>query len=318
MIDLTPPQIAQKINYRLERMLPFLVPFGAAIGFLLPSVFVTLRHFVPYLFAVMTFSGALKLRTAELAAAVKNPVPIVLFFIAAHILMPVITMFVSSFFLSNNDVVAGFVVLFSAPTAVSGFIWVSILKGDMALCLTLVLLDTLLAPVIMPGTVAVLMGTKVAINMSGIVVSLLLMVVIPTILGVAINETSKGKFPGVICPYLDPCSKITLMMVIAANTASVAPGIRLTDPFLWKVAVICIILIAVGFLLAKITAVIGRYNREKSVTLIISGGLRNNSAVATILVAFFPEAAVLPALLGIVFQQIIAAIAGKIMAKKTD
>jgi tagaturonate reductase len=67
--------------------------------------------------------------------------------------MPLITLGASSlFFRGDTDTVAGFVLLYSGPTAVAGFIWVSILGGDPALCLTLILIDSLLSPLVTPWT----------------------------------------------------------------------------------------------------------------------------------------------------------------------
>ena len=153
--------------------------------------------------------------------------------------------------------------------------------------------------------------------MSGIAFSLILMVVIPTIVGVALNETSRGKIPDLVCPYLNPISKICLVLVIAANTSPVTKIIRLADPMIWKVAGLCIVLSAGGFILSKLGAVAVKCNTEKSVVLFFAGGLRNISAVTTIAVTFFPEAAALPALLGIVFQQTISVLMGKLLMPKS-
>jgi len=308
-------KFAHNVNGYLERLIPITTPLSIVAGFLFPSVFAGLRPYVPYLFGLMTFSGALKLRTSELAATVRSPVPILLFFATAHVIMPTAAMLVSSLFFVNPDVVAGFVLLFSGPTGVSGFIWVSILKGDMALCLTLILLDTLLAPLVVPGSISILMGAKVAMQGSGIAVSLLFMVVVPTIIAVVINETSKGKIPFYICPYFDPFAKTCLLLVIATNASIVAPAVKFSDPLIWKAAALVIALTVVGFLLIKFTSVIGRCRAPKDTAMIICGGLRNNSAIMTIAVTFFPEAAVIPSLVSIVFQQTIAAIMGKLFCR---
>jgi len=305
-----------KLNNHLGRLIPITTPMGIVLGFLFPHVFIKLRPYVPWLFGMMTFSGALKLRASELTDAVRKPAPIFLFFAASHVIMPLAALLSSSLIFDNADLIAGFVLLFAGPTAVSGFIWVAIFKGDKALGLTLILLDTLLAPLIVPGTVSILMGTKIAMDLSGIAVSLFFMVVLPTIIGVTLNETSKGKVSARLCPSFDPAAKICLILVIAANASPVAPGIRFNDPLLWKAALVCILLTVCGFLLARLNGVIGKYGDEKNVSMIISGGLRNNSAVMTIAVTFFPEAAVLPTLLSIVFQQTIAAIIGNLLVKK--
>jgi predicted Na+-dependent transporter len=309
-------KISQKINYYFERWIPITTPLSIALGFILPAFFINFRPFVPWLFGIMTFSGALKLKVTELGAAVKSPVPILLFFICAHILMPVMAFLLSSLFFIDPDVTAGFVLLFAGPTAVSGFIWVTILRGALALSLPLILLDTLLAPLVVPGSVSFLMGAKVAMDISGIAISLVFMIVIPTIIGVTLNETSKGKIPAGICPYLDPAAKICLMLVIAANASIVAPTVRFDDPLIWKVAAFVVVLTFLGFVLIKPVTVIGRCRYPKDISVIIAGGLRNNSAVMTIAVTFFPQAAVLPTLVSIIVQQSIMAIAGKLFAKK--
>jgi len=307
-------QNADAVNRHLERLMPVLTPAGIALGFFLPGIFIHLRPFVPWLFGLMTLAGALKLRVAEFGSTIRSPIPIAAFFVSTHVLMPLCAMFTAScFFGGSPDTVAGFVLLFSGPAAVSSFMWVTIFMGDKALCLTLILLDTLLAPLMVPGTLSLLMGTKVIMDISGIALSLILMVVIPTIIGVTLNETSRGRIPALVCPYLNPVSKICLMLVIAANTSPVAKIIRFDDPTVWKIAALCIGLSVCGFLLLKFTAIAIKCNREKSVPLFFSGGLRNISAVTTIAVTFFPEAAALPALLGIVFQQTLAAIMSKLL-----
>ena len=308
-------QDKKSINHWLERLIPITTPLAIVLGFFLSGIFINLRQFIPWIFGIITFSGALKLKVTELGAAVKTPVPILLFFLTAHIFMPAVAMLASSFFFINPDVIAGFVLLFSGPTAVSGFIWISILKGDMALCLTLILFDTILAPLVVPGSISVLMGTKVAMDMSGIALSMLFMIVIPTIIGVTINETSKGKIPKVVCPCLDPIAKICLLLVIATNASIIVPGINFADPLIWKVAALVVVLTLFGFILIKVVSVIGRYRYPKDVSMIICGGLRNNSAIMTIAVAFFPPAAVMPSLISIVIQQSTAAIIGRLLVK---
>ncbi|MCL2800773.1 MAG: hypothetical protein FWD28_03330 [Treponema sp.] len=305
-----------KLNRILDRLIPVTTPLAVALGLFFPGVFIHLRPLVILLFGIMTFSGALKLKAGELGASVRSPLPIILFFIVSHILMPLAALSSSSFFFTNTDIITGFVLLFAGPTAVSGFIWVAIFKGDKALGLTLILLDTMLAPLVVPATMLLFLGAKIQMDMSGIIISLLFMVVVPTIIGVTLNETSKGKIPRVICPALDPFAKICLILVIAANSSAISSIVHFNDPLVWSVAALCVALTTIGFLLAKVFGIFGNCGRQKSASLVIAGGLRNNSAVMTIAVAFFPEAAVLPVLLSLIFQQTVAAIMGRLLIKK--
>ena len=310
--------IASIINQKLERLIPLTTPLGIFLGLLLPFIFINLRPFAPFLFGVITFAGALKLRARELGDTVKKPITILLFFITSHIIMPVLAMLSSSVLFPGTDIITGFVLLFAGPTAVSGFIWVMIFRGNKAFGLSFILLDTLLAPVIVPYTLYLLLKESVSMDMSGIAVSLCIMIVIPTVLGVAVNEISRGKIPEKICPFLDPASKLSLFLVVAANASSLAHVISLNDPLVWKTAAVCILLTVTGFLLAKAASVIFKIDRDRSISLIIAGGLRNNAAVMTLAVTFFPQAAALPTLVSVIFQQSLAALMGKILIKKNN
>jgi predicted Na+-dependent transporter len=312
----TAAQKADAVNRHLEKLMPVLTPTGVILGFLLPGVFIHLRPFVPWLFGLITLSGALRLRVSEFNNTIRSPIPIAAFFISTHILMPVCALFAAfCLFGGSPDTVAGFVLLFAGPAGVSSFIWVTMFKGDKALCLTLILLDTLLAPLVVPGTISLLMGAKITMDMTGIALSLILMIVVPTIIGVTLNETSRGAIPDLVCPWLNPISKSGLILVVAANASPVARIIHISDPMVWMVAATCIVLSTTGFLLSKFTAIAIRCNREKNVSIFFAGGLRNISAVTIIAVTFFPEAAALPALLGIVFQQTLSAIMGNLFIK---
>jgi tagaturonate reductase len=311
-----PAEIANSINAGLERFMPVITPLGVLVGFLLPEFFIRIRPLVPLLFGLMTLSGALRLTVRDFGRTLKSPLAIGLFFLSAHILMPLTVRLVSPLIFQDQDTVAGYLLLYSAPTAVSGFIWVSMFKGDRALGLTLIMLDTLLAPLVMPGTMSVLLGARVSLDMSGIALSLIFMVVIPTLAGVGINEASRSGIPNLVCPYLNPLAKASMFTLIAANASPAAHRIHIADPQAWLIAALCIVFALIGYVLSKITGGLGRLAPEKRITLFFSGGLRNISAATTIAIDFFPPAAALPCLLGIVFQQVTAAVMARALLGK--
>jgi tagaturonate reductase len=304
--------IATAINARLERFMPILTPSGVVLGFLLPQVFIVLRPFIPWIFGIMTLSGALKLTAREFGNTLRRPLPILLTLVTSHVIMPLVVLFIASLiFRGEGDTVSGYILVYSVPTAVSGFIWVNMYKGDNALALALVLIATILAPILVPGTMSLLLGTKVTLDMSGIALSLVMMVVVPTIVGIVTNEVSRGKIPRIICPYLNPLAKFCIILIIAANAAAVAPRVRFDNPRVYIIAGVCILFAALGYCLSRVIGILCRLSPEKQITIFFSSGLRNISAAATIANDFFPEAAALPALLGIVFQQSMAAIMGR-------
>ena len=316
--SLSPPEIFAVLNTQIERFMPLLTPVGVTVGFLFPQVFLAIRPFVPWLFGTMTLSGALKLRTRELGLVIRHPFPILLFFLVAHLLMPLMVRFLSALvFPGDFDTVSGYVLLYSVPTAVTGFIWVSIFHGDPALSLALILLDTILAPLVVPGTVFLLLGTKISLDMTGMTLSLVFMVVLPTFAGVGINEFSRGKIPALVSPYLSPFSKFCVLAVVAANTAAVAPRVQFNLHVL-GISLVCIVFTVLGFICGKTTGTLSGLNHARKVSVFFGSGLRNTSAAMTLGIDFFPGNAALPAVLGIVYQQTIAAAMGRLLMGAPD
>jgi tagaturonate reductase len=302
------------LNTRLERLMPVLAPAGIVLGFLLPAVFIKLRPFIPWIFGVMTLSGAIKLKAREFGLVLRDPLPIAVTFFSSHLIIPLVVFLISTLiFRENEGIIAGYVLVYSVPTAVSGFIWVNLYRGDNALALALILIATVAAPFIVPLTVSALLGARVVLDMSGIALSLVMMVVVPTVIGIGTNEISRGKIPRIIGPLLNPAAKLCLILVIAANAAAVAPRVRLDDPQVWIIAAVCILFAAIAYCLSRLTGLLCRLDPGKQVTVFFSTSLRNISAAATIAIEFFPEQAALPALLGIVFQQTMAALMGRLL-----
>jgi tagaturonate reductase len=307
-------ECALALNARLERLMPVLAPAGVVLGFLAPAVFIKLRPFIPWIFGVMTLSGAIKLKAREFGLVLRDPLPIAATFFSSQLVMPLAVFLVSTLvFRGDSGVIVGYVLVYTVPTAVSGFIWVNMYRGDNALALALILISTAAAPLVTPLTMSALMGASVALDMSGIALSLVMMVVVPTAVGIGANEVSRGKIPRVIGPYLNPVAKCCLILVIAANAAAVGPRIRLADPQVWIIAALCVLFAVMAYGLSRLTGLVCRLNPEKQVTVFFSTGLRNISAAATIAIEFFPEQAALPALLGIVFQQTMAALMGRLL-----
>ena len=314
-----PVETANRINRFLEKIMPLLTPLGVIMGVTLPWVFHGLRPFVTLLFAVMTLAGALKLRARELGKAVSTPFPLLFFFFTAHVLMPLVVRTVSSLIFRNDpDTISGYVLLYSAPTAVTAFIWISIFKGDPALSLTLILLDTILAPLVVPGTVRLLLGTSISLDMMGMAISLIYMVVIPTIVGVVLNEVSRGKIPARVSPYLTPFSKLCMVLVVSANSSAVASQIHPETPRFWIIVAACIGFSALSFICGRLAGLAGKFGKDKQITLLFASGLRNTSAAMTLGIEFFPGPAALPTVLGIMFQQTIAAFMGRLLLGKNN
>jgi tagaturonate reductase len=309
----------QQTDRFIERIFPFAMPAGVLLGFALPQVFGIFRPFVPALFAIVTLAGALKLRTKALGQTFTSPLPFLFFFLFARVVMPTGVFFISSFVFRNQpEIIPGYILLYAVPTAVTSFIWVSIYKGDAALALTLILLDTILAPIVTPATVFIFLGARINLDAMAMSASLFFMVVLPTIVGVATNELSSGKIPALISPVISPLSKVVVFTVVAANASAVSHLIRFDNARLWIIVAVSTSLIVISFSAVRFLTLAGKFNPEKQVTLLYTSSLRNSAAAMTLAIRYFPEAGALPAVLGILFQQTSAGVMGRIFFGKKN
>ena len=316
--QLSPLDIVNSANRFVEQVMPVLPFVGFFLGFFLHRIFIGVNDLVPLIFGFMTLSGAMNLRFRELGRAASSPRAFLFFFLTTRILIPLIVFLLISPVLRNDpDSISGLVLIYAVPMAVTSFMWVTIYKGDIALVLAFIFLDTMMAPLVVPGTIRLLLGASVSLDTKGMVLSLIYIIVIPTVIGVTLNESSRGKIPRLISPWFSPVSKLCMIPLIAANSAYVAPQIRLDNPHLWIIFVACILLNILGFTIGKIMGVLGKFDREKQITIFMGAGLRNNSVAMVLGMQFFAPPAALPAVLGVITQHIIAGIMGRILMKKT-
>lgn len=309
-----------KLNKLLEKCMPLLTPTGVLLGLLLGD---KISHWAPavtWLFAFMTLTGALSINAKEFLLILKKPLPILIFLILFHVIMPLLAFMCGKLFFPNDDAfVTGIVLLFAIPTAVSGSIWSTIHNGNMSLTITLILLDTILAPFLTPATVSLFMGKTIEIDSSGMFISLVWMVVIPSIIGICINQFSKGKIPQIITPYCKPISKLALLMVIIINSGRIRRSISGFEPIFILVALVALVLAFTGFGLGAFSGRWIKLPRQNCVSLMYSTGLRNISAALVLALTYFDARSGIPIVIGIVFQQTIAAISGLLfLPKKTD
>lgn len=187
------------------------------------------HHFlilVPYLFAFMTFSGSMKMKFSDLNIFYKAPRDILFCMIVLHLIMPVLSYLIANLIFDDHLLVIGFVMLMCIPTGVTSIIWINVGRGDLPLGLAVVLLDTFLAPVIIPLTMHIVSGKSVKIDTGDLIFDLILMIVVPTIVAIVINEASHGKIPDKIGNRLNPFSKLALFGIIFVNGGAIAPYMK--------------------------------------------------------------------------------------------
>lgn len=111
-----------------------------------------------------------------------------------HLLMPLLAFGTGTWLFPDNPFyVTGLVLAFVIPTGVTSLIWVTIYRGNIVLTLSIILLDTLLSPIIVPAVLKWLVGSSVEMDVLAIMKGLLWMIVIPSRIGMGFNQWMKKE-----------------------------------------------------------------------------------------------------------------------------
>ncbi|SOC17996.1 predicted Na+-dependent transporter [Ureibacillus xyleni] len=304
-----------KINQFLQRMMPILTPASLVIGVFLEDLGGQLLFLVPWLFAFMTFAGSLSMNFQGLRSFTKYPWVILITIAFLHIVMPVWAYFVSTVLFHDHLLTIGFVLSVAVPTGVTSFIWVSICKGHLPLCLSIILIDTMLSPIVIPLLSKVVVGKTIEIDTMSIMLDLLWMIVLPSFAAVILNEWTKGNINQTIGKPLAPFQKLSLFLIVMINSSAIAPFLKnITWDIAWIIMVV-LILAASGYAMCF---VIGHYLfKDPSIvtTIVFTGGMRNIAVGVVIASTYFPAKVVMPVVFGMLFQQILASQFGRLIEK---
>ena len=178
----------------------------------------------------------------------------------------------------------------------------------------MLVIGTLLAPIMTPYTVRILSSSEITIDVSGMMLSLLWMVVIPSVIGIAINAATKGSCTKHAVPCLKPFTKVALLLVIIINSSQVAEELIAAISWTYVPQFIASFVFAFsGYFMAYAIGRIGRLERRDLISMTFASSMKNISAAMVIAIDFFPPGAVLPIIFGIVLQQSTCALSAHIL-----
>lgn len=303
----------EKLNVFLQRYIAILTPLSLVLGVFLESIGHQLLFLVSWLFAFMTFSGSLNMKFKDVKIFIKHPVLILFSIFFLHLLMPLWAYFLSTVVFDDHSLTVGFVLAVALPTGVTSVIWMNICKGNLPLGLSIILIDTLLSPFILPFILYIVSGEKIELDVVSLILNLLWMIVLPTILGIVVNELSKGKVPKKYGKKLAPFSKLCLFAVILINSSAISPYLKDINWHLFFVILLVFMLAVSGYVFAFL---IGRYllkDYSQMATFVYTGGMRNIAVGVIVATTYFPGKVAMPVVFGMLFQQVLASVFSKIV-----
>ena len=275
-----------------------------AVCIAFPGVFSRINTVTVALFAFMTFANSLGGGFRELWQEIRRPLPVAVIFVLLHVVMPLITLGLGTVLFPQAPLfTTGLVLEYAIPTGVASLMWVGMNRGNTSLCLSVVLLDTLLSPLVVPLTMRLLVGSVVELDTWGMMGDLMVMVALPALAAMVLFQTTGGAVARTLKPRLAPFAKLALLMIILANATGCAPFLRNLTPTLVTVMAAAFFLCLLGFFLGYWAGRLLKLDFVTVQTVALNSGMRNISAGAVLAMAFFPADVLFPVAFSPVFLQ---------------
>ncbi|MFC0472087.1 bile acid:sodium symporter family protein [Halalkalibacter kiskunsagensis] len=307
-----------RLNAFLQYWLPYLTPVTVVLGVTILSGASSFSYLVQWIFAFISFSSCLMLKLQDVKKTISHPLPIIVCLFILQLVIPLLAFGLgTSFFNGDVYTITGLVLAFSIPTGVITLMWVSIFKGNTAVTLAIVLCNTMLSPILVPFTLNILLGAKVTMDASGLMLGLLWMVVVPSLLGLCVNQVIKEKSIK-LGTTLAPFSKICMLLVILLNSAVVSPYFKQVNVKIVMIGLLVFMIACFGYVIGLLVARMFRWEKDVAISLAFNSGMRNSGVGSALAITFFPPAVAFPIVIAIVFQQFLASVAGRLAHKYFD
>ena len=261
-----------------------------------------------------TFANSLGGGFRDLAQVMAHPKPVLLTMLTLHVLMPVIALGAGVLIFPQNPLYTlSLVLVESSPAAVSSLIWMTIGGGSTGICLSTVLLDSLLSPLILPLTLRLLCGTMVALDTLGLIKSLMVMVVIPATAAMFLCRVWGRERCSHLKTQLALPSKLVLLLIVSANVTRCADSLRHLNISLALLVCCSLVMRVLGLTIGFGISRLFRLPYDTSLAVSVNSGMRNNSAAATLAAQYFPSDVVFSPSVSPVLSQLSVSLAVRLL-----
>lgn len=296
------------INSFLEKWIFIILPLFMVLGIISGESINTLIYLTPYLFMLLTFISSFSADWRKLGELIVRPWLFIVMTFVLHLAIPFFTLLiVRNVFPANAELAAGVVLAMMLPIGVTSIFWVGFVRGNVTTALSLVSLNTILSPLILPLTFSLMLDSVVQVDTGSLILSLLQLVLLPSILGMAVGERLRKKKPSpAFVTSSSLTSKVCLYLVVLLNAASISNSLELVSDKIFHLIIVLLSLMITGYFINFGIGSLFFQDLETRIAVAYSGGIRNYTVGVVLATTFFTPLVVFPVLLAMLLQHPIA------------
>ncbi len=270
---------------------------------------------VSLLLMVVLFGMGITLTPSDFKRVARNPLQIILGTIAHYIIMPLIAFLLVHLFGLTGAAAVGVILVGSAPSGTSSNVMSFLSGGDVALDVSIGLLSTLLAPIMIPTLLKLLAGKWVHVPFTSMFFSAFQIVVIPIVLGVLVHMVFKEHVQKVIdiMPFLSQVAILVIILaVLSANSKTV---LAVSTLILVPVIILHNLL---GYLLGYGFSKLIKMKTPQQKAITFEVGMQDSALASTLAISFFEPASAIAAVMFSVWHNISGSVLASVWKNHTD
>ena len=285
-------KILYKISSTVAANITAIVVLVTVLALFVPCSFdwIGTTAITPMLGVVM-FGMGLTLKPSDFKPVLMRPKDIIIGELAQFIVMPLVAWLLCKTMHLPAELALGVILVGCCPGGTASNVICYLAKGDVALSVAMTGVSTLLAPIVTPALVYMLADKEVNVDMLGMFISIVQVVIIPIILGFAVNKYL-NRLTEKITPLLPLVSTLAVTAIIGIIVSHNSAKILSCSLIVGVVVILHNVLgLVLGYLAGKLIGM----PQSKRTAISIEVGMQN-SGLATSLAAthfaMYPLAAV--------------------------
>lgn len=270
---------------------------------------------VSILLMIVLFGMGITLTPNDFKKVARNPLQVILGTIAHYVIMPFIAFLLVHLLGLTGAAAVGVILVGSAPSGTSSNVMSFLSGGDVALDVSIGLLSTLLAPVMIPTLLKLLAGKWVNVPFSSMFFSAFQIVVIPIVLGIIVHTIFKEHVQKVI-EIMPLISQVAILVIILAVLSANSKTILAVSTLILVPVIILHNLL--GYLLGCGFSKLMKMDTPQQKAITFEVGMQDSALASTLAISFFEPASAIAAVMFSVWHNISGSVLASLWKNHTE
>ena len=261
-----------KVSGFLSQHIAELIIITSVIAFYAPKGFLWIPPYTATLLGAAMFGMGLTIKREDFQIVFSRPKEVFSGCLMQYTVMPLVAYFLAVVMNLDKDIALGVILVGCCPGGTSSNVIAYIAKGDVPLSVGMTIASTLVAPLATPFLVYMLAGAWVEVSFMAMVMSVVKVVLVPVLAGIALNS----MFPNIVKKLINIMPAISVIAIVAIVDGIVAANAAKIMSCALVVIAAVVLHNGLGIVIGQMLAKAMKVSYDKQTSIAIEVGTQNS------------------------------------------